>query len=96
MSVYVDDMRARYRRMIMCHMIADTTIELLLMADKIGVPRRWIQKAGKAGEHFDIALSKRARAVQLGAVGVTSRELVRMIRDRREVRHHRASPGAPL
>lgn len=91
MSVYVDDMRAHYRRMIMCHMIADTTVELLLMADKIRVPRRWIQKADKSSEHFDIALSKRALAVQFGAVEVTSRELVRMIRNRREVRH---PPGA--
>lgn len=81
MAVYVDDMRAPYGRMKMCHMAADTTEELLEMADKIGVARKWIQKRGTKYEHFDIALSKRAIAVRCGAIEVTRRELVKgMIR----------------
>ena len=86
MTVYVDDMcdhdRGRLGRMKMSHMIADTTDELLDMADRIGVARRWIQKAGTAHEHFDIAKSKRAAAIALGARAITMRELGRMIRDR--------------
>lgn len=35
--VYVDNMEAGYKGMIMCHMIADTREELLQMVDKIGV-----------------------------------------------------------
>lgn len=75
MSVYVDDMRAGFGRMTMCHMAADTCEELLEMVDKIGVRRKWIQKAGTAYEHFDICLSKRALAVKFGAIEITRREL---------------------
>ena len=76
MAVYVDDMRAPYGRMLMCHMGADTTEELLAMADKIGVARKWLQCPGTVREHFDIALSKRLLAVINGAREVTQREFV--------------------
>lgn len=83
MSVYVDNMRADFGRMKMCHMIADSTDELLAMADLIGVARRWIQDAGTHREHFDIALLKRALAVAAGAHEITWLDLGRKIRDRR-------------
>lgn len=83
MSVYVDSMRASYGRMVMCHMIADSTRELLAMADRIGVKRRWLQDAGTYREHFDICLTKRSAAVVAGAIEVTQRELADRIRRRR-------------
>lgn len=83
MAVYVDNMRAAFGRMKMCHMIADGSDELLAMADRIGVDRKWLQKAGTPHEHFDIALSKRALAVAAGAVEVSMMELGRIIRARR-------------
>jgi len=83
MTVYVDDMRAAYRGMKMCHMIADSTDELLEMADRIGVARRWLQATGTWQEHFDIALSKRSLAVEAGAVEVGRMELGRILRARR-------------
>ena len=58
MSVYVDDMRAPFGRMIMCHMIADTSDELHAMAARIGVARKWCQYPSTSKEHYDIALSK--------------------------------------
>lgn len=76
MTVYVDDMRAPYRGMKMCHMAADSTQELLEMADKIGVQRKWIQYAATWKEHFDICLSKRALAIKEGAQEIDTRELV--------------------
>lgn len=75
MTVYVDNMRRRYGRMIMCHMIADTTEELLAIAGEIGVARRWLQKVGTKWEHFDISLKKRRLAIKAGAKEITQREL---------------------
>lgn len=81
-SVYVDDMRAAYMRMVMCHMIADSTDELFAMADRIGVARKWVQKPGTAREHFDISLTKRALAIRLGAIPITRRVLVLKLLER--------------
>lgn len=83
MSVYVDDMRASFGNMVMCHMIADSTEELLQMADVIGVQRKWIQKANFPDEHFDIALSKRKLAIKAGAKQISMRELAKIIRSKR-------------
>lgn len=78
MAVYVDDMHkypmGRFGRMKMSHMIADTDDELHAMADRIGIARKWHQ-----GHHYDIALSKRALAVQCGAVEVTLKQLACMV-----------------
>ncbi|MBV9863314.1 MAG: DUF4031 domain-containing protein [Alphaproteobacteria bacterium] len=78
MTVYVDDMRASFGRMIMCHMIADTEAELHAAADRIGVARRWYQ-----GDHYDIALSKRAMAVAAGAREITWRQCGLMVANRK-------------
>ena len=82
MSVYVDNYRAPLGRMIMCHMMADTTEELLAMADRIGVDRHHLQSAGQWKEHFDVCSSKRRLAVAAGAVETTARDLVRKMRTR--------------
>jgi hypothetical protein len=61
-------MQASFGRMVMCHMVADTTDELLAMADRIGVQRKWLQRAGTYAEHFDVCKSKRAAAIKAGAI----------------------------
>lgn len=78
MAVYVDNMRARYGRMIMCHMGADTEEELHAMADRIGVARKWHQ-----GDHYDVCMAKRKRAVEAGAKEISTFEMVRIVRGRR-------------
>lgn len=83
MTVYVDDMQASYGQMIMCHMIADTRSELMSMVDNIGVSPHWLQRAGTSNEHFDICLSKRARAVKNGAIELTMREFIKVIKKKR-------------
>lgn len=82
MAVYVDDMKAPWGRMIMSHMIADTPEELREMADRIGVPIKWIEREGTAREHLDVCQSKRRKAVRLGAIEITRREAARIVRRR--------------
>jgi len=83
MTVYVDNMHAGYRRMVMCHMLADSDDELHAMADKIGVNRKWHQYAGTPRSHYDVCLSKRALAVKHGAVEIDIREAALIVRNRR-------------
>lgn len=83
MAVYVDDMEAPYGRMKMCHMIADSSRELIQMVDRIGVHRRWIQDRGTYREHFDVCMAKRALAVREGAQEVTMFRLVELMNQRR-------------
>lgn len=85
MSVYIDSYNAKFGRMIMCHMMADSTEELLDMADKIGVQRKWIQSKGTAKEHFDICLSAKKKALAVGAIEVGWREIVEL--GKRKVLH---------
>lgn len=87
MAVYIDNFEAPFGRMLMCHMIADTTEELLAMADRIGVQRKWIQDAGTYNEHFDICLSKKKKALEYGAKAITMMQLGRMLTKR---------PGSPF
>ena len=85
--VYVDnyyDTGVRFLKMKMCHMVADSTEELLAMVDRIGVNRKYIQHAGTLGEHFDICFSKRALAVKAGAIEINYREYAKIIEKRCE------------
>lgn len=82
MTVYVDEARHPFGRMVMAHMVADSREELFAMADKIGVARKWLQHKDQWHEHFDVSKGKRDLAVRYGAVEVTSKDLVRFLRDR--------------
>lgn len=75
MTVYVDDMMAPLGRMKVSRMIADSTDELLQMADAIGVQRKWIKYADTPGEHFNVSKGARTKAIELGAVPVSVMEL---------------------
>jgi len=79
-SVYVDQMRTPYGRMIMCHLVADTAAELHAMAARIGVARRWFQQKPGTLPHYDICLSKRALALGAGAQKISREDLVGRIR----------------
>lgn len=82
MPVYVDNMNAKYGRMIMCHMLADSEEELIEMANRIGVQRKWHQYPGTYRSHFDICRSKKELAIKYGAIEITYREAGRMLRNK--------------
>lgn len=87
--VYVDDFYKTgitVGNMKMCHMIADSHEELITMATKIGVQRKWIQYPGLPREHFDICYSKRVLAVKYGAMEISMKQLARKIDARTELR----------
>jgi hypothetical protein len=87
-TVYVDDMykfpMGQYRHprtgyvMKMSHMIATTEPELHAMARTIEVGRQHFQRK-PSGDHYDISMTKRALAVQHGAVEISMQELVALI-----------------
>lgn len=79
MAVYVDKAQNPYGRMKMCHMLADSLEELHAMAYRIGIQRRWFQ-SGASVPHYDICQAKRSMAIANGAVVVSRRELVSIIR----------------
>jgi hypothetical protein len=79
--------------MVKCHMLADSTAELLAMADRIGVDRKHLQDAGTYREHFDICLTKRSAAVAAGALEVSMPTMGRIIRDRRDGVRGKVSDG---
>jgi hypothetical protein len=62
-----------------CHMLADTLAELLAFAKRLGLRPEWLDR-----DHFDLLPFRRERALTLGAVEVSTRELVRVRRRIRE------------
>lgn len=78
MSVYVDNARNRYGRMLMCHMLADSVEELHKMAKRLGLKRAWFQPL--ATPHYDICQSRRRVALSLGAKSVDRFQLVYIIK----------------
>lgn len=83
MAVYVDNMKAKYGTMIMCHMLADTEQELHKMADIIGINRKWHQYPGTYKSHYDISLVKKKLAIDNGALEVTRKEIGQILKKRK-------------
>ena len=77
MAVYVDKYKHAFRRMKMCHMLADSIEELHAMADAIGLRREWFQD--KKTPHYDICQSKRALAIIAGAIEIDRPKIFKLI-----------------
>ena len=83
MTVFIDDMylypMGCFGRMKMSHMISDNEDELHAMAARIGVARKWYQ-----GDHYDVSMQMRDRAIAFGAVPITLRHLGHLCKWQRE------------
>ena len=100
MAVYIDPLfgtpRSKtWRYDQACHMLADTVAELDAFASRIGLRREWRQTKPF---HYDLTPSRRAAAVKAGAVEITQRQMVDIVRAMRhaaDVADVMASPMPP-
>jgi len=89
MAVYVDSMRPAVRSSVWpyptaCHLMADGELELLEMAERIGLRRHWLQRGTLL--HYDLTEHKRREAVLAGAIELTNRQVVDRIKASRRAR----------
>lgn len=84
MACFVDELflcrpTSRWRHQKACHLVGDTEAELHKFAASIGLQRSWFQEHSRL-PHYDLTASKRAIAIEAGALPLTVREMVaRMI-----------------
>jgi Protein of unknown function (DUF4031) len=79
------------------HLLADDPVELHAMAAALGIPRRGYQRHRRSAalDHYDVPENLRRRAIELGAVEVTWREMARLTREWRRAGARPAPPGPP-
>ena len=77
MAILIDDPIWHWKGRKWCHLVSDANLqELHNFARSLGIPERGFQ-----GDHYDIPQDLHAQAVAHGAEHVTSRELLRRLRD---------------
>jgi Protein of unknown function (DUF4031) len=101
LTVYVDDWRQRAivrdREDRWSHLLADDPEELHAMAAALGIPLRGYQRHRRspALNHYDVPETLRLRAIQLGAIPITWREMARLTREWRRADVRPARPDPP-
>lgn len=76
MAILVDQAVWPWRGERWAHLVSDESYdELHAFAAQLGIPRRAFQ-----GDHYDVPADYRERAVELGAIPVDGRDLVRRLR----------------
>jgi hypothetical protein len=74
--IYVDDIKHYPGHGFYCHMMTDGTFtELHEFAEKIGLKRSMFQYSINHS-HYDLRANKRKLAIKLGAIAVSSEEMV--------------------
>jgi len=88
MSVYVDPMSTciqseKWPYKYACHLVADSVEELHEFAMGLGLHRSWFQGSGSI-PHYDLTTSMRARALRMGALEVSVKEFVKLMKRQRK------------
>jgi hypothetical protein len=77
-TIYIDDAKIPYKRMLMCHMMTDGDMtELHQFAQGIGLKQAWFQNC-QEHPHYDLALSMRTKALEAGAVAISTSDMIRL------------------
>jgi hypothetical protein len=82
MTVYIDQAIHSWKGKKWCHLTADSLEELHDFAAKIGLKKAWFQPH-KLMPHYDIVETKRADAIRLAAVSLTTVEAGARVRAKR-------------
>lgn len=77
MTVYVDELRWKKGDRVFCHMTADTTEELHLMASVLGLKKCWFHGVRRGHPHYDLTAWMRCLALDRGALFVPALEQAR-------------------
>jgi hypothetical protein len=101
LTVYLDDWRQRAvigrRDDRWSHLLADDEQELHALAAQLGIPTRGFQRHRRSAalNHYDLPESLRPRAIALGAVPISWREMARLTREWRRAGARPGPPGPP-
>ena len=80
--VLIGKNKYKFGRMYLSHMASDSLAELHDIAEKLGVRKHFQNKKGKP--HYDICQSNKLKAIQLGAVEVSDKEIIKMFRSSKD------------
>lgn len=86
MPIYVDNAAIKWRKKTWFHLMAvpKNDNELHEFAKKIGLKRAWFQEKSRA--HYDVTAEKRQKAIEAGAILVSWRKLVELIKESEKVK----------
>lgn len=82
MTIYVDPAIWPYMGKLYCHCMTDGDIEELHdFALRLGLKKTWFQDK-PSRKHYDLSANKRKQAIAMGAVAVTSKEMLQKCSER--------------
>ena len=75
MTVYVDNECIQWRGKLWCHLVAESLDELHRFAARLGLRRNWFQDKASY-PHYDVTTTVRQRALRLGALPGTKKQII--------------------